>query len=129
MPGSDPVYREGILKSTTTIGQTAYLSTTDGTNPPTYGLLDANAADELATIAGVFMTGGVAGQRCSILVGGNYNPGFSATAGEMYIGTATAGGIAHIDDVASGWKIATVGVATTASNIKLNLFSSLTALA
>ncbi len=128
LPGTGALYARGVFKSTTTAGQTAYLSTTDGTDPPTYGLFDANGTDELATLAGVFMNGGAAGQPCTVLVGGNYDPGFTVVVGEIYVGTVTAGGIALADDLASGWKTAIVGIGTSTSNINYIGHSSLTAL-
>ena len=127
-PGSGAVYKQGVFGATTTAGQTAYLVTTAPTIPPTYGLCDANGTDELATLAGVFMNGGAAGQPCTIQISGSYNPGFTATVGEIYVATATAGGIALADDLASGWKAGILGVAKTTSSIELVIYNSLTAL-
>ena len=127
-PGASPEYKYGVFGSTTTAGQTAYLNTTAATSPPTYGLCDANGTDEAATLAGIFMTGGAAGQPCTVLSNGNFNPGVAVTVGEIYVTTATAGGIALADDLASGWKTAVVGVASTTTNIVYWGKSSLVAL-
>ena len=127
-PGSGAEYLYGVFGATTTAGQTAYLVTSTSTSPPTFGLCDANGSDEVATLAGIFMTGGAAGQPCTVLRSGNFNPGVAVTVGELYVTTATAGGIALADDLATGWKTAVVGVATTTSNIVYWGKSSLVAL-
>ena len=127
-PGTGAEYKQGIFGATTTAGQTAYLNVTAATSPPTYGLCDANGTDEAATIAGIFMTGGVAGQPCTVLFQGGFNPGVAVTVGEIYVTTATPGGIALADDLATGWKTAVVGVASTTTNIVYWGKSSLVAL-
>lgn len=108
---------DGILGATTTAGQTAYKDTSAGTTPPTYGLCDADGADAVATLAGIFLTGGAAGQRCQVLVAGDWNPGGTVTVGGVYVTSDTAGGIAPVADLTSNWKTTIVGVATTASNV------------
>ena len=119
---------DGILASTTTAGQTAY-DTVAGTAPPTYGLCDANGTTPADKFVGIFATGGAAGQPCKIIpAGATYNPGFTATVGEIYVTTVTAGGIALADDLASGWKTAIVGVALSTTSIYVIGYASETAL-
>jgi hypothetical protein len=122
-------FLEGVFGETTTSGQTAYLHSTTATSPPTYGLCDTNGTDELALLAGVFMNGGAAGQPCFVLAGGDFNPGVAITRGQIYVATATPGGIALAADLASGWKTSIVGIATTTSNIKYIGTSPLAAIA
>lgn len=118
IPGAGAVLSQGTCGETITAGQTLYIEIDTPTSPPTYKLYDANGADELATLAAVAMTGGVAGQPLTVLTGGPWTVGAAVVAGEFYVGTATPGGIAHIDDVASGWKPSLLGYATTTGIIK-----------
>ena len=108
----------GVCGETITAGQTLYIETDTPTSPPTYKLYDSNGADEFATLAAVAMTGGVVGQEMVVLTGGSWTVGATLVAGEFYVGTATAGGIAHIDDLASGWKPSLIGYATSTTVMK-----------
>tara|TARA_Y100000310_G_scaffold260573_1_gene269551 strand:+ start:2208 stop:2624 length:417 start_codon:yes stop_codon:yes gene_type:complete len=104
----------GTLGATVTAGQSLYLDSSTGT----YKLCDANDTAAIASLAGIAMTGGVSGQPVTVLTAGQYNPGGAIlTVGEIYCTTATPGGIAHVDDLASGWKTAIIGIALTTSNM------------
>jgi hypothetical protein len=116
---------QGTLGATVTEGQALYLDSSAGT----YKLADTNDTSAIATIAGIAMTGGVSGQPVSVLTGGDYNPGGTIlTVGEIYVLSATAGGVAPADDLATGWKTAVIGVALTTSSMHFIGYSSLTAL-
>lgn len=115
--GSDTVLVYGILGATATAGQTVYLDSATAT----YKLGDANASATTSTIKGIAMNGGASGQPVAVAVGGSITCGFTATAGLIYVQSATAGGIAPSADLASGWYTSIVGVASSSSVLKLVL--------
>lgn len=117
---STTIIVQGTLGATVTAGQVVYLDTT----VDKYKLADANGASPLFTIAGIALNGGGDGQPVSIAVGGDIDPGFTVTVGSVYVLSATAGGIAPVADLTTGWRTGILGVGTTASNLKLNIINS-----
>lgn len=118
----------GKAGATITAGQMVYLDSSAGT----WKLADANAADSTASGSagniGVALNGAASGQPITVQVGGNLNPGASLTAGVTYVLSATAGGIAPIADVTTGWRVFIVGTATSSSNMVLiNRYTGATA--
>ena len=117
-PGTDTQYADGFLGATVTAGQTVYLDTTNST----YKLADANASSTTANVAGIAMNGGASGQPVKVAIGGSITPGFTVTAGAVYVLSATAGGIAPVADLASGHYPVIVGIGTSATAMKLSMF-------
>lgn len=107
----------GTAGATITAGKTVYLDPSDSK----YKLADANASATTAALAGVALNGASDGQPISVLTGGNLNPGATVTVGEIYVLSATAGGIAPEADLATGHYVAVLGVGTTTSNIAVQI--------
>ena len=109
------------LGATFTAGQVAYLDTSDSNKAK---LADANDGAAKAEVEGIMLTGGASGQPGRLLRGGNYNPGATATVGQTYIASTNAGGIAPISDLQSGSYVSILGVATSASNLRVSRINS-----
>lgn len=114
---SDTVIERGFAGATITAGQTVYLSSSG-----TWLLADANASATTANVQGIALNGAASGQPVAVAVGGSLNPGFTVTVGAVYVLSATAGGIAPVADLATGWYTGIVGVGITSSNLRLIMF-------
>ena len=116
-PGADAVLVFGTAGATITAGQVVYLDPTTRT----YKLFDANdtAANTRAPV--VALNGASTGQRITVQTHGSLTIGAGAapTLGLVYVASATPGGIAPSADIATGWRVAVLGVATSASAINL----------
>jgi hypothetical protein len=126
LPGSEsatPVgaqFEYGIAGVTVTAGQPVYLDSAAGT----YKLADNN--DTLAAVAvvrGIALHGAAAGQPLKIQTRGpvTLGAGSAMTAGLVYVLSATAGGIAPNADIASGNRVTILGVAESASVLRLTI--------
>lgn len=114
--GTAAVTVDGTAGATITAGQCVYLDSTTST----YKLCDADSATAAVRApAGVSLNGASSGQPIKIQTGGNINPGATVVVGQIYVPSATAGGIAPVTDLTTGWYTSILGVATTTSNIKL----------
>lgn len=121
LTGSNPTQIEnGIFGATVTAGQLVYLDTTTNT----YKLCDANASALTSVLRGVALNGGVSGQPAAVGVGGTYTCGFTATAGAIYVASATAGGIAPTTDLGAGVYTSILGVALTTAIMQLRIINS-----
>ncbi len=88
----------------------------------------ANAAGT-ASCNGIALTGSSSGQPIVYQEdAGNINLGATLTVGETYcVSDATAGAIVPVADLGTGDYITVLGVATSASNLKLDIINSATA--
>ena len=119
LPASDASYIEGTAGEAVTVGQTVMRKSSDGKIYKG----DANGATN--ALLGICVAAAPAvNQPIVVQTAGNINPGGTATAGTIYVLSATAGGIAPSSDLASGHTVCILGVATSASNIYLNVFNS-----
>ncbi len=119
--GSDAVIKHGVLGATVTAGQTVYLDTADGR----FKLYDADSATVLVhTLYGVALNGGSSGQPVAVQTGGSITIGGTVTQGLVYVGSDTPGGIMPAADLEAGDFTAILGVATSASVIKLGIVNS-----
>lgn len=109
--------------ATITAGQLVYKDTSDSNKAK---LADADTA-AASVILGVALNGASSGQPVTVQVAGDYNPGATATVGQVYVASTTAGGIAPYADLLTGDFVSIFGVATTASNISLSIKNSSTA--
>lgn len=116
---ADTEFIDGYLGGTVTAGQPVYLDSNG-----TYQAADANASATTATVAGIALNGGASGQPVKIARAGTLNPGFTVTVGAVYVQSATAGGIAPVADLATGWRTTVIGIGLTASSLKLVLSNS-----
>lgn len=108
---------------TVTAGQAGYKKSLDGL----YYKADANASSATAAALGVFLSGASTNGYALFCTAGNYLAGATLTVGETYVVSATAGGIAPIADVTTGWYVTILGVASSSSILQLNVFRSGTA--
>lgn len=100
-----------------TEGQPAYQSTTDDK----YYQTDANASQEKARAVGIFMSAASTDGYAILGKFGPINLGATLTVGETYVVSGTKGGIAPLADVTTGWYVTILGVASSASQLDLNI--------
>lgn len=123
-PGTDAsvVFRQGIAGATITAGQAVYLdATTD-----TYKLADSDLSAAGAAAVGIALNGAAAGQPLRIQCAGDITIGAAATmtVGVIYVLSSTAGGIAPAADIVAGVRVTLLGVASSASVLRMALFAS-----
>jgi hypothetical protein len=106
-----------------TQGQPAYKKALDGL----YYKADANASSATAAALGVFVTAASTNGYALIVKSGSYLAGATLTVGETYVVSATAGGIAPLADVTTGWYVTILGVASSATTLSLDIVRSGTA--
>ncbi len=87
---------------------------------------DADTEAE-AVCVGITLGGAANGQYVTIAVSGNIDPGFTATIGETYIVSDEVGKIHAVADILAGDYVTVLGIATSASDLKLGLLVSGTA--
>jgi hypothetical protein len=108
---------------TVTQGQPGYKKALDGL----YYKADANASSATAAALGVFITGASTNGYALLCKSGSYLAGATLTVGETYVVSATAGGIAPLADVTTGWYVTILGVASSATTLALDIVRSGTA--
>lgn len=122
--GSSAVVKRVQYGETITQGNALYLKS-DGK----WWKADCNLSVEASMSAGggEALTPGVANDYGYVVTEGLINIGATLTAGEIYVLSANAGGIAPEADLASGWNVVIVGVAKTTAllNVK-NWYSGAT---
>lgn len=124
--GSSSSVKNGVAGATITAGQAVYEDATDSNK---LKLADANASSATAACKGIALHAALSGQPIAYIDGGDLGVGTILTAGTIYVLSATAGGIAPAADLTTGWRTTILGVATTTSNLKVNLNRSDTAIA
>lgn len=118
---ADAVTEVGTLGATVTSGQVIYKDTSDGT----WKLADNNSATAAArTPWGIALNGGGSGQPVKILKSGSVTIGATVTAGVAYYLGANAGEIVPVGDLSSGMYPTVLGIATSASVLKVNITAS-----
>lgn len=122
VPATDgsPTFGRGMAGVTITAGQTLYLDSTDNT----LKLADCDLSVAAATCVGIAVSGGAAGQMVVFQKGGRLTAGGTLTKGLIYVVSNTAGGIMPSADLSSGEYASILGVAESASVLKMNLFNS-----
>lgn len=111
-----PQFENGTAGATITAGQVVYKDATTNT----YKLADNDGASAaLASVAGIALHGASSGQPLKVQTAGGINVGATLTVGEIYVLSATPGGIAPKADLATGKRVTVLGVATTTSNLML----------
>ena len=123
IPGANATIKTGTAGGTVTTGQTIYEDTTDGNS------LKACDADVLASAAckGIAVADALDGQPLPYVSAGDLAFGAILTAGQIYVVSTTAGGIAPYADLASGDYVTILGVASSTSNLAISLNVSGTA--
>jgi hypothetical protein len=114
LAGANAKKRTGIAGATITAGQAVYEDSSDSSK---FKLADANASAATAKFAGIALHGASSGQPLTIdEEDDDFTPGatlsLSAAADDgVYVLSGTAGGLAPIGDLASGWYPVVVMVA------------------
>lgn len=117
-------YIDLIAGTTLTAGQVCYQASSDS---KAYKTDCDSATAEVRRIKGVALNGASAGQPVRLQTSGDVNIGATLTVGEIYCASNTAGGAMPKGDLSTGEYVQILGVATTASNLKLSIFNSDTA--
>jgi hypothetical protein len=109
LPGANAKTTLGTAGATITAGQFLYFDST----AQQWKLADANASETTAAVSGLAASGGAAGQQIIVVlydddltVGGTLS-----TSAPVYVLSGTAGGIAPVADVTTGWYARPVLVA------------------
>ncbi|MCK6578105.1 MAG: hypothetical protein L6Q98_08390 [Anaerolineae bacterium] len=131
LAGSNAKKATGTAGATITAGQVVYA---DGSDSGKFKLADANASAATANPVGVALHGAASGQPLTIVIeDDDFTPGgtlsLSAAADDgVYVLSGTAGGIAPVGDLASGWYPVILGVAKSASKMNLKIVRGTAAL-
>jgi len=124
--GSDAQTKSGIAGATITAGQSLYKEASTGQ----LKLADADSATaEVRVLEGIALHGASAGQPIQYQVAGDITIGGTVVTGTIYALGETAGGIIPSADLSSGEYVSIVGVAISASVIRLGIKSYGAALA
>lgn len=118
VPGSKAKTTVYTAGATITAGQAVYFDSSAGT----VKLADANASATTAAVIGIAANGASSGQPVSVITeDDDFTPGATLTTGTVYILSATAGGIAPVADLTTGWYPGVVFIAksTTKAVVKI----------
>lgn len=114
--------KNGVAGATIAAGQPLYLDPADNS----YKLLDTNGASPLYKFAGMALNSAAAGQPVSVVSEDpNYTHGLTLSGGgavpvgAIVIASATAGALAPVGDLASGYYTTVIGVTKTATTMVL----------
>lgn len=120
--GTDATVATGTAGGTITAGQPIYIDTSDSNK---LKAADANASDLASTVAGIALHAATASQPIKYQTGGNITISAVLTLGKAYVLSATAGGIAPVADLTTGWRTSLIGVALSTTSLHLTLYNSL----
>lgn len=125
VPSTGAQLGQGTAGATITQGQWVYLDS--GTN--TLKLADANASAATAAVVGVALESVSSGQPLKYQYGGDITIGGTVAAGAVYVQSGTAGAMAPVADLVTGWytTVLGIGLSTTKITILLAQPSTLTA--
>lgn len=110
----------GTAGAAVTAGQVVYLDAATGT----YKLADSNGAAALRSPAGIALHAAGVGQPLAVAEQGPITIGAALTAGVAYYLSDTPGGICPVADVGSGEYATILGIASSASVLKLKIQES-----
>lgn len=113
--------RDVTAGATITAGQVVYLDTTAN---DVAKLADNDASAATPVVAGIALHGAASGQPLRIVTGGTVTIGATVTVGKIYVLSATAGGIAPVDDLAQNKYVSIIGVGTSSSVLTLSIKNS-----
>lgn len=117
--GADADFYRGLAGATVTAGAPVYLDLTTQRLKPA----DANASLETAEVKGIATHAASAEQPLKVQTSGSITIGATVVLSTIYI-LGAAGGIAPAADLASGWYTTVLGVASSATVLKLSIFPS-----
>lgn len=113
-------YTDLVAGATITAGQVVYQDSADLKAK----LADCDGAAALGVVVGIALNNASSNQPVRVMTSGDLNIGATLTVGEIYVLSGTAGGVAPEGDLANPDKVSLIGVATSASNLKLDIFNS-----
>jgi hypothetical protein len=121
VPSNNAVVRYATAGATIAAGQLVYLDAAD-LDVNNFGkakLSDANAATAIRVVEGIAVNSASAGQRVSYVT---YDPALviaasGLTVNAVLISSATAGGIAPVADLTTGWYLHAVAVVKSATTV------------
>lgn len=114
---------EGIAGGTLTAGQAVYIDTSDSSKLKG---CDADASAS-SVAAGITLHGASSGQPIKYATSGNLTFNAAFAAGDCVCVSTTVGGLAPYADLASGDFVTVVGIATSTTNLKIQINASETA--
>jgi hypothetical protein len=117
LAGAGAIIRTGRAGGTITAGQPVYADAADNGD---LKAADNNVSAALANAIGIALHGASDGQPLSYQVEGDINLGATLEVGETYIVSATAGGIAPVEDISTNF-VTVLGVARTAAILQLKI--------
>lgn len=120
LASSNAVLGRGTAGETLTAGLPVYMDSTDGGR---LKACDANASAAASACVGITLHAALDEQPATYATSGDINLGATLVPGQIYITSSAAGGIAPVSDLASGWYTTILGIATTASNLRLAINS------
>lgn len=122
LPGTGAAYTSGVAGVAITAGQVCYLDTA----AKQMKLADANGTAQTAVVKGIAMHGATPGQPLTLQSGGEITLGVGAAlvVGGLYVLSATPGMIAPVGDLAAGHYTDLLGVALSATVLKLQILNS-----
>lgn len=124
--GSDATTENGTLGATVTAGQVVYKDSADGL----WKLADNNSATAAVRVPqGIALNGGATGQPVRVLRAGDITIGATVTQGVAYYLSDSPGGICPVADLLTGEYATVMGIASSASVLKVNIVASGVALA
>lgn len=115
-PSANAVTRQGVAGAAITAGKLLYIDTADSNK---LKLADADSATAAArVVCGIAINSAAAGAPVTYVIS---DPaliiGATVANGTVYVLSATAGGIAPVADLTSGWYAYVVGVGTSTTTI------------
>jgi hypothetical protein len=122
LPGTGAAYVNGVAGAAVTAGQVCYLDAAT----KSFKLADANATAATATVRGIAMHGATAGQPLTLQSGGDITLGAGAamTVGGLYVLSGTPGGIAPVAELLAAMYTTLLGVAVSATSLRLQVLNS-----
>lgn len=121
LPGAGASISDGVAGVAVTAGQLVYYDRSTAS----YKLADADSATAaVRSPAGITLNSAGAGQPIEVLHDGLITIGGTVTAGVPYFASKNAGGICPYADIASGGYATFVGIATSASVLKVEIVES-----
>lgn len=114
-PQSNAQFADYTAGETITAGMSIYIDTTTGKAMKA----DANASAASSTARGIATHGASNGQNLRVQVAGDINMGATLTVNTAYIVGATAGDVAPIADITTGWYGALLGISISTSVLRL----------
>lgn len=122
LPGSGAAYINGVAGAAVTAGQVCYLDAAT----KSFKLADANASAASAAARGIALHAADIGQPLTLQSGGDLTLGAGAAmvVGGLYVLSANPGMIAPVAELLAAMYTTLLGVAVTATSLRVQILSS-----